>query len=338
MSLRPLLSCCLPARRAGFVLALLGALLLTGCDGGDPPQQRLQTTQQGGVFSIALDPTGQLVVVGSKHDGNSVWRIQSGQQLFLWQGTGSGDDIAPQRAAAFSPDGGFVITGEREGVMLRELTRGEGMRAWPTLGQVNSVALSTAGRRALVGLANNMAVLFDNFGQIGESGIRHADAINRVEISADGRLGITATNDYMLRAWDLDQGQAVMTQKFQAPITATALSADAELVYVSQSRFPDEIWHIPSRRLLGRLGKPREAAISARFSSDNSMLLTGTAAGVVHLWAVNNGDLMRTWQVPKDMIYPPATGRAVLDVAFGPGNATVIAAMSSGDVLVWPRR
>src|SRR4051812_10259028 len=80
------------------------------------------------------------------------------------------------------------------------------------LGQVDPVARSADGRRALTGGADGTARLWDlEGGQALRTLEGHRKEVTTVALSADGRRALTGSADGTARLWDLEDGQAIRT-------------------------------------------------------------------------------------------------------------------------------
>jgi WD40 repeat protein len=155
-----------------------------------------------------------------------------------------------------------------------------------------------------------------------------------VAISRDGSIGITGSDDGMLRVWNLADGSERIAHKFDSAISTIALSPDDALVFVGRRHGAGMIWDVQSGAPLGEIGHDRSSIVSARFSADNTRLLTGFPTGRIILWDVGNARALRQWTAAKPVLRGPS-GLVATDVAFGSRENTVLNGFSDGSIMVW---
>lgn len=320
-------------RSALRALCVLGAALLAACT--DPPPTVRQISGDDRALTMRLSPDRDLVLMGTVHNGASLWRWEDRQIL----ATLNHSDQAPAEvwAAAFSPDGGHAVTAERQTVVHWDLVRKQSLGFWSTSGLVRSVDISQDGRRVLVGLSTREAWLIDTRGQVQPAVIPHADAVGVSRLTPDGRLGATGADDGMLRVWDLESGEALLTWKFPSPLATVVFSDDQQLVFAAPFHGPGRLWRVSDGQVLHeQVGERRISLGTASFSADGRQLVTGSPSGEVRLWSVTTGEVLQRWQTPKPHAVRPS-GAGIMDVGLSADGRTVTAALSDGSVVAWPR-
>lgn len=309
---------------------MLASLLLSGC--GDEPLKRFSLTEQAGVFAASIDNTGERIAVGTVSHGGSLWRLEDSARLFDWN---HGDDANSLIVAtAFSPDARTALTAERNSVVIWDVENGTPRHLFGTEGDVLSAALSNDGRHALLGLRNQNALLVHTDGSRSPALIAHAGFVTSVAISADGQLGVTGSDDGMLRVWNLQTGEALLAERFAAAISVITLSDDGTRLFAAAAHHGGKVWDLTTLRPISEIGRPRSSIVSARFSSDNATLLTGLPAASIALWRVQDGAELKLWTAPRDTFWR-ATRPAATAVSFSDRTRSVIAAMSDGSVMIW---
>ena len=161
--------------------------------------------------------------------------------------------------------------------------------------------------------------------------------ISALAFSPDGKKIVSGTMGGNVQMWDTEtgvplapffQGQGLDkdTNTYQDPVTALAFSSDSTLLAVgSQNRI----------RLLGsqkqiRLQEVPHGTRALVFSPDNTVLVTGTNAGVRHgdieLWDLTTGNKLTTLN----------GYRASLEtLVFSPDGKTLVSTGTDGTILVW---
>ena len=297
------------------------------------PTQSLEVAAVG-LYSAALSDDGQFAIAGSVHHGISAWRVGDQERLYNW--SHKEKNHTTMIAADFSPDNQWAITADTHSIALWQLATGASDRFWAAPGEILSVALAKNGASALLGMSDHTAVLFD----IRRGGIlrtlHHNNRVRSVALSNDTTLAVTGSEDYTAITWDLKTGKPLARIEHEDDVQLVALSGDGSLV-LSMSKYDKAIvWHARSGELMGQLPLKAESLkrglrfTSARFSADNTMLVTGRPDQIVTLWSLPQLKPIRSWRVPKRKAWKP-TGAAILDVSFAEGNK-LLAAASSGFV------
>lgn len=310
----------------------LCATLLWGCSEKYPPQSSIEVAAKG-IHGAAISDDGQYTSIGSVHHGGSLWRNRDGERLFNWNHKQG--DFTTIVASDFSPDGQWAITSDPHTMVLWKLEDGSAFRFWTAPGEVLSTALSENGNFALLGLADNTAVVFD----IKRGGIKrtfsHQNRVRSVDLSDDGRFAITGSEDYTAALWDMGSSQKILDMPHDDDVQLVAISPDGSLALSAAKYDTAKVWDTKSKKLIGTVPLAAEKLrrglrfTAAKFSADNQYLLTGLPDQRVQLWSAKRLKLLKTWTLPKRDAWKP-TGAAAVAVGFGPGNNQYIAVASNG--------
>lgn len=320
------------SRPQALALATLFAMATAAC--GDAPSREWRTTETGGVFSLSISNDAEHALVGAVAHGGSLWRLADGARLHDWNHLP--DAASALIASAFSPEGRFAATAERHQVALWDVASGRALGTWRTAGPVLSLALSGEGRRLLVGMQDNAALLIDTARSEPLARIRHGNGVSAVALSADGRIGITGADDGALRAWNLDDGSPLLAHHFDSGIATIALSPDESLLFVGRHHGKGAIWDLRRAQPVSEIGHDRTSIVSARFTAGGLTLLTGLPAGRVQEWQVREGRLVKQWQARAPSAVR-SSGLTTTAVAHDASSLTIIAGFSDGSIRIWPR-
>lgn len=315
--------------------ALFALLVITGCSDAPGPQQELETTVRG-ANAAALSSNAYFALVAAVDHGGSLWDLRSGERLFDWNHqSGSFTTI---NHTSFSHDSLLAVTASPFDIVLWSTQTGEPQWYWKTPDEILDVDVVGNGRYALLGLDNAEAVIFD----IQRGGVLkrlyHPASVRSVAINDEGSLALTGADDYIARIWDVTNEQVLFERPFDNLIDSVALAPNNRFAFSAETLGSAQIWDITTGELVHSLSgdewywPKRISYLSARFSDDSTLLLTGTASGLVQLWDVSSGKESQRWRVAtKERYGPVQTG--VYDVVFGPDNS--ISAMGSNGI--WNR-
>ncbi|MEH6575632.1 MAG: hypothetical protein V7731_01005 [Amphritea sp.] len=302
--------------------ALLTTALMTGCSSGDAPSKSVEYALQG-AYSAEISPTAKFAALGSFNHGGSLWNIRQHERLYNWNHQAGQYSIIA--ATAFSPDEQYAATANQQDLVLWNLSSGQPEGFWSSPAEILGMDLSPNGNYALLGLADHTAVYFD----VKRGGVvqtfRHDARVKAVDLSADGRLALTGSDAYNAKLWNVQENKLLHTLQFSNIVDTVALSPNGKIAFSSGSLDRAVIWNTQTGDVLHTLSDNDElfgkrlSFLAAKFSPDNSKLLTGTASGDVQLWEVSSGKMLRSWEVHKRDPYGP-TSTGVYAIGFGDAN------------------
>lgn len=299
--------------------ALLTAAILTGCSDSDKPAKYVEYALQG-AYSGTLSPQAKYAVIGSFNHGGSLWNVSQHERLYNWNHRAG--EYSLITASAFSPNELYAATAEQQQLVLWNLSNGKPEGFWSSPAEILAMDLSPNGNYALLGLADHTAVYFDiKHGGVMQT-FRHDARVKSVDLSEDALLALTGDDAYNAQLWDVQSNKVIHSLKFGNIVDTVALSPNKQLAFSSGSLDRAVIWNTQDGKVLHTLSDNRDlfgkrlSFLSARFSPDNSQLLTGTASGSVQLWDTASGEILRSWTLHKRDPYGP-TSTGVYSVGFG---------------------
>lgn len=303
--------------RAGIATLLLAVGLITGCERGAEPSASLEVAARS-VQSGALSWEGAWAAVGSGYHGGSLWKLDSRERLYDWNHKSGSYTLLT--TASFSPDNNYVLTTDERTLVLWDRESGQAQQYWSSPSEILSSQLGPNGERALLGLADHRASLYN----VQRGGIirnlAHSDRVGAVALSADGERALTGSDAGTATLWNTRTGDPIAHQQHESPIELVAMAPDGGIL-LSSGRYEraklwdaegQMVWELPLNEEHVRRGTQ---IISARFSDDGAWLLTGQPTGRVDLWDVEGQKLAFSWRLPKRKAFHPVSV-SVVDLAF----------------------
>lgn len=310
-------------RQGVYTILLCGsALLLSGCDNADAPANWKEYALSG-TYTGSISESAEFSAIGSFNHGGSLWKTAGHERLFNWNH--EADSFSLIAATAFSPEEQYAATANQQDLVLWNTNTGQSEGFWSSPAEIMQMDLSPNGDFALLGLADHTAVYFDVKNGGVKRTFRHEARVRSVDLSADGALALTGSDAYNTRLWSVETGEMLKEIKLSNVVDTVALSANGNYAFSAGSLDKAIIWDTNSGEVMHTLSdinspiQKRISYLSARFSSDNNQLLTGTASGLVQLWEVNSGKELKRWRVHRRDPYGPVQA-GVYAVAFGAGK------------------
>ena len=310
------------------------------------------------VFDVAFDRQGDRVVTASYDGAARVWDADTGK-LIRTVGTGHG----PVFSAAFSPDGGLVLTASGYDGSARLWRTATGSLAELFSGHVDKIEMaefSPAGRLVVTAGRDGTARVHDfNTGLLLHLLGGHEGSVFTAAFNREGTRIVTAGSDGRVRLWDADSGRLVRSVGSGGTVFAAAFAPNGELVTAGDDGVA-RLWDIdrgsPSRRLL-----TAGSVYGVVFSPDGGRILA--SEGTAGVWEASSGRLQRTLgggdvaAVTPDgrlavtsrddgavRIVNTATGHATVtlggqrglqEASFSPDGSLVVITGSDGRARVW---
>ena len=307
-------------------------LLVVACSNDNGPVSSIEVAVKG-AQAAAISDDGKYAIIGSVHHGGSLWRISDGERLYNWNHKKG--ELTTIVAADFSSDGRWALTANPHTLVLWSMQDGSSTRYWTAPGTILSIALSSDGNYALLGLDDQSAVLFD----IQRGGIKrtflHENRVRSVALSKDNKTALTGSEDSTASVWNVNSGKLINTMKHDDDVQQVALSSDG-LIALSASQYDKAIiWDARNGNSLGEVPLAAEKLnrgirfTSAQFNEDGSQLITGRPDQTVQLWDVTSMQEIDRWKLPKRDAWKP-TSAAVVAVSFSRDKNTYIAVASNG--------
>ena len=148
----------------------------------------------------------------------------------------------------------------------------------------------------------------------------HSGLVLDIAMSADGKHLASGGEDRTIRIWDLDSGRHVQLPEQPEAVQAVAFSPDGKTLASAQG-LSVKIWDASDGRPLGEVQGQVAMARDLAFSPDNRTFVSAGNNGVITLWDIKSGELLKRWLQSRD-------GSAINAVAFSPDGRRLV---SGGD-------
>jgi WD40 repeat protein len=267
----------------------------------------------GRIWAMALSPDGQLLAVGGWMDRMSVaspccgdirlFDVSTGKLVGLLKGH---DDIV--LSLAFSPDGKKLISSQR------------GKKAFAIVWNLKDRKPQTYLRPYEVKEC--------------EDGGMARCAINQVRFTQEGTNAITASEDKLLRLWDISTGKMIAEMSgHENGVTGLAVSSTEGTIASSDRDGGIRLWNSRSGKFLRALAKDRQQACGLNFIPESNGLMSCEgletqvdAPNGVNIWNVMDGSAKQTYHGHT----VPVTAAAV-----EPGGRWVATGDVYGEIHIW---
>lgn len=292
---------------------LLSLLLAGGCSGGSGAPSEVFEVAVQGTYAGALNTEGQHALVGSIQHGGSLWNTRTQERLYNWNHREG--DFNALAACGFSPEGDYALTATEQDLVLWQVFDGQPVWFWDAPAEVRALALAADGARALLGLADHRAVLFDSKRGGIVRQFAHEAPVTAVALNAEGTRVLTGGADDRARLWNAETGELLHEHLQGNDINTLAISPDGSWVFSAAQLDSALIWRTSDGAIHQQLSgdeallKKRLSYTAARFSADGSQLLTGTTSGQVQLWNVSTGEELKRWSLDRRNPFRPTSAR-----------------------------
>lgn len=243
---------------------------------------------QGRLNSLAIHPDNQSAVTGG--DDGSLWWWDLARtddiQVVGEQVTCSASQV---EVVTYSPNGQWLIVGNRDGTVQVWETSGRRMVGWIEHGwQANSVAFSPNEEWGVSGGGDGIVLVWEVAAAREIARMDHGWEVNAVAFASDGERVVSASHNGTVISWDIETGQKVDQLALPSPLTAVALSRDGQHVAAGYEAGTIWIWDTITAREIRRLEHDGQVLAMA-FSSDGQWLVSSSYDGTVRVWEVDSG-------------------------------------------------
>jgi WD40 repeat protein len=162
----------------------------------------------------------------------------------------------------------------------------------------------------------------------------HADNVNSVAFSPDGRLLASASIDGVIKIWDAATGFEVrMFAGHSSSLNSIVFSPDGKLLAAGTGDFTVILWEVATGAMLRTLKGHVRVVNSVAFSPDGRTIVSGSGGiyygkgeNTIKLWEVNTGALLRTL---------PGHAEEVYSVAFSPDGKIIASGSGDKKIKLW---
>ena len=213
-----------------------------------------------------------------------VWEVSTGQEV---SSISHNDEIS---AIAFNPDGQWVASGGRDGVILiwQSSTGHEQTRLLHDE-EVSSIVFSPDGNLIASGSADSTARIWN--AKTGDElfRMRHDDAITSIAFNPSGDQILTGSKDSTLRLWNTFTGKEITLMLHDAPVTSIAFSPDGKMLLSGSEDGTARIWDAITGEEISRMvhsGKVNDVA----FIPDSNWVVSISDDRTARVWDAATGD------------------------------------------------
>lgn len=232
-------------------------------------------------------------------------------------------------ALATSADGAHVAAGDVAGrIWLLRWSDGALLRSWQAHpNDVRSLRFLPDGRLVSAGGEPVIRVWSQEAGDLVTTLRGHRNDVDDLVLARDGRTLFSASRDGTVRRWSLASSQVEATYAAGAPVQALAVSDDGQWLAGASEGIGVIIWSVAQPAAAPILLPQPDAVRTLLFTPDGS-LVSGDAAGMLHLWNV-------AARSEADFQAHAATFR-VNDLAVSADGRILFSVGDDGGVRAWP--
>jgi WD40 repeat protein len=277
------------------------------------------------VWASAIDPTGDRVATGHEDGSVFVWNARTGAQESRLPVSGS--EIF---AVAFAPDGERIVAADADGRLHAWDVSAEAEigTSKPINELVATIDFDSKGTRivaASTGLGGNVFI-WDASTLLQLSVLTHDDRVNSAELSPDGSLVVTASEDGTARLWDAATGSVVRTLVDEPRGIAWAtFSANGRLVATAQEKTV-RVWNARTGERVSEMRGHNDWVFFVQFRRDGNLAVSASSDGTARVWETRTG---------LPLLELRGHTGAVYAARFSADGALVVTTSSDGTARVW---
>lgn len=290
----------------------------------------------GPIWRAAFSPDGALVVTasatrqaqGRRSDLTArVWDANTGESIAVLRGH-AGDVLD----AAFSPDGGCVVTASADATarVWEAATGRPAAELRGHSGPVQTAAFGPDGRQVVTASADKTARVWEAATGKPVAELQgHTASVRTAAFSPDGRRVVTASTDKTARVWEAATGKLVAELSGNAWfVNSAAFSPDGQRVVTAGEDGTARVWEAATGARVGELDSHTGAVVRASFSPDGRFVVTASSDRTARVWEIERG---------QSVELRGHSGR-VIDARFSPDGKFVVTASEDQTARVWEAR
>ncbi|MCO6492546.1 MAG: hypothetical protein J5I98_29280 [Phaeodactylibacter sp.] len=268
---------------------------------------------QGAVTNVAIAPGDNLFMTASEDGSVRIWDKNGQQRLTLEEFQ------SPVSAAALSPDGRRIAVSVNEEIRLFDI-EGNFMKKWET-GPLNDLDFSPDGRALLGAGKMENALLWPLDGGVADTIFTEGLPPYSAAFTPDGQQVITVSDQELaVRIWNRDGTSGRACYGHVAAVYHVVCARKGGLFATSSWDKTTRIWDMNGEPV--QILYHPDGVYGADFLDGGRKIATACRDGLIRLWDVPSGKLLRTIGGPPDAfaILQDERAAALADIPFDPGR------------------
>jgi WD40 repeat protein len=237
--------------------------------------------ERGEPMAVALDESGELIVVGGSK-GELTWWNRQGERLHTVE-SAHGREVM---SVAISPDGQWIASAGNDRLVRIWTRSGELVRSLSGhLEGVRAVAFSPDGRFLASGGSDNTVRLWALGGELLQVLDGHEAGVYDVAFSPDGEQLVSGSMDETIIRWSVDGTLLTQIRGNRAGITSVGFSPDGQMIASGSFDNSVKLWTLEGV-LLRILDGHQQRVSAVTFSPSGEFLVSAAADRRVKLWDI----------------------------------------------------
>ncbi len=271
-------------------------------------------------FSMTFSPDGTLIASRCEDAKVRVWDVTNGVEKIAFA---NGDRF---RGLAFTPDGNRLAIGTDNGVTFFNIETGERLNSLNLDPDFGGFRLTPDGTKIVWGSYSDTLYVSDvATGELLQTLKGHTARINDVVFSPDGSRIASASDDHLVKIWDLttvDNGFEVLAGEIGLVNNVGVNSAGTHIA----AGLNDNsicVWDAKTGEIINRLVGHTDNVFSVAFNPDANLLASGSSDKSIRIW-----DLATEREVLKIQL----NSGGVNNLIFSPDGRSIFSS-SGGDIV-----
>ncbi|MBT9314570.1 eIF2A-related protein [Leptothoe spongobia] len=283
----------------------------------------------GSILSVALNPTGNLLICGDIEGHIYLWQMPTGQRLLSYSG-----HLNWIRSVAFHPHGQTFASGSYDHTLrLWSVDHSNCLKTFQGHQRgICTIAFSPDGRILASGSADETIKLWDvDRGTCLKTLTGHNNWVNALSFHPDNRILTSGSTDGTIRLWDTATGDCLTTLTGHTlGVTSVAFSPDGQTLLSGSSDHTLKLWQVSQgqaqEQCLKTLSGHTDTINTISVSFDGQYLASGSADQTIKLWNSQTGQCLKTLTGHRNDIW---------SLAFSPVDHTLISGSADQTIKLW---
>ena len=256
------------------------------------------STDDGGIYSVAVSPTDSNVIATAGFDGVKIWqqdKTDNSKKLITTLASNS-----TAKTITYSNDGKLLVTASGNNIQLWDTANNSTVATLQNQATIDSLALTSDNRFLISGSEDSTVTIWnlENKQQVA-SLTEHTDSVKTVAISPNNNYIASAGYDNKIKVWNL-KGELLQSEiAHNSAVNDLVFTPDGNTLISASWDNSIKLWNVQASgeiNYIKTLSRHQDGVTELLVNKQGDLLVSASSDRTIKLWSLPEGKLIKTLQ------------------------------------------